>query len=415
MRQKRYINIIYLLILAFSACSSEKNMQFSGNPDMLFDSEYARKYDIKGPSSSTPPELYFGGVEVIAKMLELIEKAENYIVLDTFLIVDDSYGRIVLDRLIEKHREGVAVYVIADSSCNFLEYNSGIEYLTENNIPCAEFNPINMIGILDPVSLFFRDHSKYWIIDGRHLLVGGCNIINTSLKSIDENGNTDIMVYLKSPGIIEQLLETFVQNWNRYSLQTISMDDFYIDEDYETDINVILFNQDDPERTPVIEFMISRLFNIAENEIWLIQPYTFVDKRILSYIRYLNKRNVDINIILSGFVNHEKYHYASFYGIKDLIDAGVNVWIYERKSPLHCKAFIVDDRIFSIGSANFNKRSMELSNEVNLIFYDEESFHILNRCFLEVKKYLRKVSPEEALKYRTRKYRFWHRMMKYTG
>ena len=348
-------------------------------------------------------------------MLDLIEKAEDYIVIDTFLIVNDRHGKIILDRLIKKQKEGVDIYVIADSLSNFLDNESGIEYLRKQNIQCTEFNPIKMFGLLDPANLFYRDHSKYWIVDGRYLLIGGCNIIDTSLKSMNEYGNTDIMVLINSPGVIKQLLETFIINWNSYSSYFIRMDDFFIADDYKTETDVILFNQDNPENNPVIEFMISRLVKSAENEIWLIQPYTFIDKKILSYLRYLNKKNIKINVILSGSVNHEKYHYASFYGIKDLLEAGVNVWIYEKESPLHCKAFIVDNKIFSVGSANFNKRSLELSNEVNLIFYDEKSFSILNKCLLEIKKHLRKVSPEEALKYRTGKYRFWHRIMKYGG
>ena len=413
MRQNKIMIFVYMLII--SSCSTEKNISFFDIEDAAFDSDYAGKYGIKEPSPSSIPELYFGGGEVLAAMLDLIEKAEDYIVIDTFLIVNDRHGKIILDRLIKKQKEGVRVYVIADSLSNFLDNESGIEYLRKQNIQCTEFNPIKMFGLLDPANLFYRDHSKYWIVDGRYLLIGGCNIIDTSLKSMNEYGNTDIMVLINSPGVIKQLLETFIINWNSYSSYFIRMDDFFIADDYKTETDVILFNQDNPENNPVIEFMISRLVKSAENEIWLIQPYTFIDKKILSYLRYLNKKNIKINVILSGSVNHEKYHYASFYGIKDLLEAGVNVWIYEKESPLHCKAFIVDNKIFSVGSANFNKRSLELSNEVNLIFYDEKSFSILNKCLLEIKKHLRKVSPEEALKYRTGKYRFWHRIMKYGG
>lgn len=413
MRQNKIM--IFVCMLIISSCSTEKNISFFDIEDAAFDSEYAGKYGIRGPSPSSIPELYFGGGEVLAAMLDLIEKAEDYIVIDTFLIVNDRHGKIILDRLIKKQKEGVDIYVIADSLSNFLDNESGIEYLRKQNIQCTEFNPIKMFGLLDPANLFYRDHSKYWIVDGRYLLIGGCNIIDTSLKSMNEYGNTDIMVLINSPGVIKQLLETFIINWNSYSSYFIRMDDFFIADDYKTETDVILFNQDNPENNPVIEFMISRLVKSAENEIWLIQPYTFIDKKILSYLRYLNKKNIKINVILSGSVNHEKYHYASFYGIKDLLEAGVNVWIYEKESPLHCKAFIVDNKIFSVGSANFNKRSLELSNEVNLIFYDEKSFSILNKCLLEIKKHLRKVSPEEALKYRTGKYRFWHRIMKYGG
>ena len=96
------------------------------------------------------------------------------------------------------------------------------------------------------------------------------------------------------------------------------------------------------------------------------------------------------------------------------MDAGADVYIYEN-SPLHFKAFIVDDTMFSIGSANFNKRSLELSDEANLLFYDKKSFDIMKRSLEEIKKNLRQVPYEEALEYKSAEYRWYHSLMKYTG
>ena len=55
--------------------------------------------------------------------------------------------------------------------------------------------------------------------------------------------------------------------------------------------------------------------------------------------------------------------------IKDLLEAGCQVWLFEHeKAKLHAKATVIDRRWVSMGSANMNLRSHEFSKEANLIF-----------------------------------------------
>lgn len=402
-------------MLIINSCStSEKTVMPDQSTDKKTSIKLAKEYGLQPPYSSSYPELYLKGDEVRKGMLDLINKAEDYIIVNTYLTLNDEYGHIILHALKEKYEEGVSVYVMADSSSHFMGRESGFIYLHKHHIPFVEYNPIRFRKIIDPVSLLFRDHRKYWIVDGRYVLLGGCNIINTSLQPEKERGNTDGMVLVESPGAAEQLLDSFIKNWNKYSPYDIRKDYFDIPKAEIFETNIVLFNQDTSEKKPVMEFMVNRMFNFAEKEVWIIQPYTFIDDKILSYVKEMEDRGVEVFIVLSELVNHKKYHYASFFGIKDLIEAGADVFIYEN-SPLHFKAFIVDDKMFSIGSANFNKRSLELSDEANILFYDKRSYYILNRSLKEIRKNLRHVSYEESLKYKTLEYKGWHRTMKYTG
>ena len=77
-----------------------------------------------------------------------------------------------------------------------------------------------------------------------------------------------------------------------------------------------------------------------------------------------------MNIMFSSaFHSLDKFYYATSYRMLDLIKAGAILWEYgHSKSHLHYKAVIVDDRWFTIGSANLNFRSCHLSKEVNILF-----------------------------------------------
>ena len=48
-----------------------------------------------------------------------------------------------------------------------------------------------------------------------------------------------------------------------------------------------------------------------------------------------------------------------------LLAAGIEIAEYE-KTMYHCKIFIVDDLLVSVGSTNFNNRSFRLNDEANL-------------------------------------------------
>ena len=108
------------------------------------------------------------------------------------MIIDDQMGKHIIELLKQKTEENVRVYVITDSSSGFLsgifEGRTAVPYLVERGIPVAEYNPMraNRTGRL-PVFVY-RDHQKFWLIDGETIVLGGQNIWATSLNSPEESG-----------------------------------------------------------------------------------------------------------------------------------------------------------------------------------------------------------------------------------
>jgi len=416
----KYFTVISVILIALAAgCTSVPSITPDEVSNASAERELMDKLGIEFFSPSSFPTLYFNGDEVREGMLKLINRASEYIVINSFLILNDRYGNIILNALKEKHDQGVKVYVMSDSSSRFLGVESGFSYMKRNGIPYAEYNPIRLWKIIPPVKIpkmRYRDHRKYFVVDGKYVLLGGCNIMNASLEPREEKGHTDGMVLIESPDVAKQLLVSFVENWNRFSHYRINTGLFPVSSEIPRETSVVLFNQDTFDKEPVMEFMVNRLFASAEKEVWIIQPYTFITDEIISYIKDMSGRSVNVNIVLSETANHVKFHDASYYGIKDLIEAGAAVWIYSYKgSPLHLKAYVIDDRFFSIGSSNFNRRSFKLSAEANLLFADRKSFGILIRSLTEIKKHLRRVDLKEAEKYRSLNYKKWFLIMQNAG
>ena len=144
---------------------------------------------------------------------------------------------------------------------------------------------------------------------------------------------------------------------------------------------------------------------MAQKEIWLIQPYTFVTLDFLQQIRELRARGVEVNVMLSDEVQSPRFHYASFYGIKSILEAGGRVWVYRAgNGALHAKAVVVDGEWASVGSANMNSRSYHFAKEANLIFGDPESVGRVVDTLEELQANCREVKLEEAREYRSPEY-----------
>jgi cardiolipin synthase A/B len=65
-----------------------------------------------------------------------------------------------------------------------------------------------------------------------------------------------------------------------------------------------------------------------------------------------------------------------------LLDAGVRVYEWE-PSTLHAKTFVIDGEWFTIGSMNFDNRSMALNDEATLMVLDRTVGEQMDRIFID--------------------------------
>ena len=82
------------------------------------------------------------------------------------------------------------------------------------------------------------------------------------------------------------------------------------------------------------------------------------------------KRGVTVQIITPGpHVDAETVRRASRALWGDLLEAGAEIYEYQ-PTMIHCKLLIVDERLVSVGSTNFDPRSFKLNDEASLNIYD---------------------------------------------
>src|SRR5262249_6434230 len=120
-------------------------------------------------------ELLVDGQSTFRSIFEGISKAEDYVLVQFYIIRDDDLGRELKRLLIERARAGIRCYLLYDEIGSRLPHAYCAE-LIEAGVPVLPFNTRR--GLANRFQINFRNHRKIVIVDGKQAWVGGLNVGN---------------------------------------------------------------------------------------------------------------------------------------------------------------------------------------------------------------------------------------------
>ena len=90
------------------------------------------------------------------------------------------------------------------------------------------------------------------------------------------------------------------------------------------------------------------------------------------------KRGVKIRLVVEGDITDAMpVKYASRKHYEQLMELGIEIYEYQ-PTMMHTKSFVVDGIWSMVGSANFDNRSLELNNELNVAVWNRDlAAHLL--------------------------------------
>ena len=148
------------------------------------------------PVDKSAPDavLLKSGPEFFGVLMDLIDKAESEIHLQTYILEDDVTGRKVINAIKKAASAGIKVYILADAYGSKNLPDKVISELMDSGIQFRKFSPA---GRFTKLFLGKRLHHKVLVTDGRHCLVGGINIADR--YSGFDGGETwlDYAIYIK--------------------------------------------------------------------------------------------------------------------------------------------------------------------------------------------------------------------------
>ena len=100
-------------------------------------------------------------------------------------------------------------------------------------------------------------------------------------------------------------------------------------------------------------------------------PYFLPDRVLLKALHLAAQRGVEVDIIVPETANLPVIRWAMWAHHRQVLRDGVRLWLTPPPFD-HSKLFVVDGYWSSIGSSNWDPRSLRLNFEFNLECYDAE-------------------------------------------
>jgi cardiolipin synthase len=329
--------------------------------------------------------LYHEGQPAFEAMLEAIKAARHHVHIQFFIFRNDESGRRFIDALADCARRGVQVRFLYDSVGAYNLSSRLLRRLTEAKGLAAAFlpmfNPLRRIRISLRVNL--RNHRKLLIVDGRVGFNGGLNIGDEYLGLHPKFGRwRDTHMRIEGPAV-EGLQRVFLEDWFFATEEPVHGAEYFpkFAQPPGTSMVQVVHSGPDMDFKAIRETYFAGILN-ARKRAWIASPYFVPDAGLRDAMALAARSGVDVRFL--GLFRPDKwvpFLAARFYWT-DMLAAGVKVYQYTA-GMMHSKYVLVDGEWASVGSANFDNRSLLLNFEANCQLFDEPIVAELEREFLK--------------------------------
>ena len=308
------------------------------------------------------------GDQFFPAMLEAIHSAKRRISFETYIYDTGEVASQFTSALEEAARRGVRVNLVVDSVGASGMKAGDSKRLEAAGCHIGSFNALKWYN-LEEVN--YRTHRKILTVDGEVGFTGGAGVADHWLGHADSKDHwRDTQVRMRGP-IVRLLEAAFYENF------------------IETD-DIVAPELDDPAAAPedvghslVLRSSpsggssdLKRLYLLgiasARRTIDITSPYFVTDESTAWALQDAVSRGVKIRILVEGDeTDAMPVKYASRYAYERLLSMGVEIYEYQ-PTMMHTKSLVVDGAWSMFGSANFDNRSLELNDELNVAVSDRD-------------------------------------------
>jgi len=307
-------------------------------------------------------KLLRNGVETFPAWLAAIESARVRISLEMYIFSDDSIGRQFADALIAAARRGVEVRLLYDFvGCR----DTPAEFFDRMRSHRVHVIAYHRYRFWRPRfwALLRRNHRKTLVCDGRIAFAGGLNISNEWV-SVDDGGGDwhDAVIQVEGPAVaaIEAI---FLRTWNRRAKKWARVDPARLPAPPPAGNTplVVISNSELRDRFAIRRAALHAIRESARR-VFLANPYFVPDRGVLRALQRAAARGVDVRLLLPLESDSGVLDLAARAVFGPLLAAGVRIW--QSRAVVHTKVLAIDDTFVSIGSYNFDHRSLAYNLEM---------------------------------------------------
>jgi cardiolipin synthase A/B len=332
------------------------------------------------------------GVEIFPAMLDAVRASEHTVDLLTFIWWSGAIGRELSDAVAERAASGVRVRVILDAFGARRMPDELVDTMRSAGADVRDFRvPDNWRDI---ARFAHRAHRKILVCDETTGFTGGVGIAEEwegDARDPSEWRDTHFRVH--GPAV-DGLRAAFVDAWLECDGILYDEHDRFPEHEADGPAAVQVVTGDGEAGWSDITILKRALIDLARERIRITTAYFSPDDTTCDLLAAAARRGVEVEVLVPG--RHADKRVAQAAGERTyerLLEAGAQVRLYDR-TMLHAKVLTVDGLLANVGSSNFNSRSFEHDEEVDLVILDDEVTATLDAQFDEDLRWSRPVTQE---------------------
>ena len=270
----------------------------------------------------------------------------------------------------ERARAGVRVLFVLDA---FGSQNLKKEWADSLRAAGVEIGLLRQLHWYSLHNASDRSHVRVVVVDGEIGYTGGFGLADYWLGDGRHKDQwRESNARFEGPAVMA-LQAAFAAAWAECTGELIA-GDIYFPKKAFTDVDGgvtagVFFSSPTTGSTPAERFIALSIAS-ARKTLYVANSYFVPDDDFRKLLTLARKRGVDVRILtVSKETDVKTTWWAGRSRYEELLKAGIRIYEYQ-PSMMHAKTFIVDGMWGSIGSMNFDNRSLAFNNESNLVFLD---------------------------------------------
>jgi cardiolipin synthase A/B len=294
----------------------------------------------------------------------------------------------------ERARAHVRVLFLVDAFGSQHLSKRWLDSLRQSGVEVARLRKLRWFTIHDADD---RSHVRVVVVDGRIGYTGGFGLADYWLgDGHHEDQWRESNVRFEGPAVME-LQAAFSAAWAEATGELLTGPLFFPRSGFQPRASThagVLYTAPTTGSTPAERFLALTISG-ARRTLYIENSYFVPDDDFRRLLERSAKRGVDVRILtVSDKTDVKTTWYAGRYHYEELLRNGIKVYEYQ-PTMLHSKTIVADGLWSSIGSMNFDNRSLAFNNESNLVVLDSAFGAQMDSTFFDDLRYAKEITLPE--------------------
>ena len=297
--------------------------------------------------------------------------------------------------LAERARAGVRVLLLLDAFGSQALKQTWVDNLRKSGVEVAILRKLRWYSIHNASD---RSHVRVVVVDGRLGYTGGFGLADYWLGNGHEKEQwRESNVRFEGPAVME-LQAAFAAAWVEATGELLTGETFFPRSAFHAAagsvIAGLMFASATPGSTTAERFLALTIAG-AERTLYIANSYFVPDDDFRKLLIQAARRGVDVRVLTVGEETDVRTTwYAGRARYASLLRGGVKIYEYQ-PTMMHAKTVVADGVWESIGSMNFDNRSLAFNNESNLLVWDRGFGALMDSTFIADLRYSRQIKLAE--------------------